>query len=123
MYSKKSELPRFQEFMLNEIFKLRGDAYELSLEERLKTAYIIISKNKSIYNNFIKNNFFRSFLMTSKVLVFQSDENKLIDIIDISYKVLRSKENIQKDYEQIINELSINDSLEKKTTMTHRKSI
>lgn len=108
MKTNKKDLPKFQEYMLNEIYKMKGDATALSLEERLEYAYKIIKSNILIYNKFEKNSFFKNFLMASKVLVFQSDKNKLIDIVNISYEVLKSKENIQEDYEEIIKELNNN---------------
>ena len=100
-YESKSELPRFQEFMLNEIYKIKGDATKLTLEERLDTAYQIIKNNESIYKKFKNNNFLKSFIFTAKTLYFKTDNNQLVDIIHLSYEVLKDKEEVEEYYKLI----------------------
>lgn len=123
-YESKSELPRFQEFMLNEIYKIKGDAKKLTLEERLDTAYQIIKNNESIYKKFKNNNFLKSFIFTAKTLYFKTDNNKLVDIIHLSYEVLKDKEEVEEYYKLIQIELENNSySIKPQKTTTHRKKI
>lgn len=123
-YESKSELPRFQEFMLNEIYKIKGDATKLTLEERLDTAYQIIKNNESIYKKFKNNNFLKSFIFTAKTLYFKTDTNPLVDIIHLSYEVLKDKEEVEEYYKLIQIELENNNySIKPQKTTTHRKKI
>lgn len=123
-YESKSELPRFQEFMLNEIYKIKGDATKLTLEERLDTAYQIIKNNESIYKKFKNNNFLKSFIFTAKTLYFKKDNNPLVDIIHLSYEVLKDKEEVEEYYKLIQIELENNNySIKPQKTTTHRKKI
>lgn len=123
-YESKSELPRFQEFMLNEIYKIKGDATKLTLEERLDTAYQIIKNNESIYKKFKNNNFLKSFIFTAKTLYFKTDTNPLVDIIHLSYEVLKDKEEVEEYYKLIQIELENNNySIQPQKTTTHRKKI
>jgi len=123
-YESKSELPRFQEFMLNEIYKIKGDATKLTLEERLDTAYQIIKNNESIYKKFKNNNFLKSFIFTAKTLYFKTDNNPLVDIIHLSYEVLKDKEEVEEYYKLIQIELENNNySIQPQKTTTHRKKI
>lgn len=123
-YESKSELPRFQEFMLNEIYKIKGDAKKLTLKERLDTAYQIIKNNESIYKKFKNNNFLKSFIFTAKTLYFKTDNNKLVDIIHLSYEVLKDKEEVEEYYKLIQIELENNSySIKPQKTTTHRKKI
>lgn len=123
-YESKSELPRFQEFMLNEIYKIKGDATKLTLEERLDTAYQIIKNNELIYKKFKNNNFLKSFIFTAKTLYFKTDTNPLVDIIHLSYEVLKDKEEVEEYYKLIQIELENNNySIKPQKTTTHRKKI
>lgn len=123
-YESKSELPRFQEFMLNEIYKIKGDATKLTLEERLDTAYQIIKNNESIYKKFKNNNFLKSFIFTAKTLYLKTDNNPLVDIIHLSYEVLKDKEEVEEYYKLIQIELENNNySIQPQKTTTHRKKI
>ena len=123
-YESKSELPRFQEFMLNEIYKIKGDATKLTLEERLDTAYQIIKNNESIYKKFKNNNFLKSFIFTAKTLYFKTDNTPLVDIIHLSYEVLKDKEEVEEYYKLIQIELENNNySIKPQKTTTHRKKI
>ena len=123
-YESKSELPRFQEFMLNEIYKIKGDATKLTLEERLDTAYQIIKNNESMYKKFKNNNFLKSFIFTAKTLYFKTDTNPLVNIIHLSYEVLKDKEEVEEYYKLIQIELENNNySIQPQKATTHRKKI
>lgn len=107
--------PKFQEYMLNEIYKLKGDAIKLTLEERLNCAYKIIKSNMLIYNKFEKNGFFKSFIMATRGLVFSNDNSDIIDLIDFSYIVLKDKIDCEEEYFNMKREIIVVKEENKKT--------
>lgn len=103
-YVKKSQDSKLGAFILNELMKKFGsDLSVIPFVDRLEEAYQIVKSQPRIYEKYIENNFFMTFVKTTQLLVLQTDNKTMNDLINYSFIVLETKEDIFDTYSAIKN--------------------
>ena len=112
---RNTKLNKFAEMLHNEVYK---DKNVITLEDRLIKSYEVIKseKYKSIYNKMKEKNFLMCFIEVTQTLIYSTDKERMIDLIDMSFIILDEKENVKDTYFKIKKEIESIKPIEERKT-------